>query len=188
MNLLRALFDPDVLLSGIAMVRDIPRALRLKPVDGSLFFTEEKRQEYRQRIESVTPQSPRQWGTMEVDQMLHHLNLACGGSLGFYDLPDESNLATRTVGKWVIVDWLPEQPVGLRIPKGFKIPHSKRFEFAYEKTQLLKIVETAWHARNDAAWKPHPLFGRMTPASGASSCKCTWIITCASSRPEGRTS
>ena len=39
------------------MIRDIPRALRLKQVDGSLFFTEEKRQEYRQRIESVTPQS-----------------------------------------------------------------------------------------------------------------------------------
>ncbi len=112
------------------MIRDIPRALQLKQVDGDFFFTEQKRQEYRQRIESVTVQSPRQWGTMNVDQMLHHLNLACGGSLGFYDLPDESNLATRTVGKWITVNWLPEQPVGLRIPKGFKIPHSQRFEFA----------------------------------------------------------
>ncbi len=163
MSLLRSLFDPDVLMSGVAMVRDIPRALQLKQVDGNRFFTEEKRHEYRQRIESVTLQSARQWGTMNVDQMLHHLNLACGGSLGFYDLPDESNLATRTVGKWVIVDWLPEQPVGLRVPKGFKIPHWQRFDFAYEKTQLLKIVETASHARSDAAWKPHPLFGRMTP-------------------------
>ncbi len=142
-------FDTDILMSGIAIVRDIPRALRLKQVDGSLFFTEEKRQEYRQRIESVTPQSPRRWGTMAVDQMLHHLNLACGGSLGFYDLPDESNLATRTLGKWITVDWFPEQPVGLRLPKGFKIPHSERFEFAYEKAQLLNIVETAWHARTD---------------------------------------
>jgi len=162
MSLLRSMFDPDVLMSGVAMVRDIPRALQLKQVDGNRFFTEEKRHEYRQRIESVTLQSPRQWGTMTVDQMLHHLNLACGGSLGFYDVPDESNLVTRTVGKWVTVDWLPEQPVGLRVPKGFKIPHAQRFEFAYEKAQLLKIVETAWHARTDAAWKPHPLFGKMT--------------------------
>jgi hypothetical protein len=132
-------------------------------VDGSLFFTEEKRQEYRQRIESVTFSLRVSGGTMDVDQMLHHLNLACGGALGFYDLPDESHLATRTVGKWVTVDWLPEQPVRLRIPKGFKIPHSQRFEFAYEKAQLLKIVETAWHARTDAAWKPYPLFGKTTP-------------------------
>ena len=39
MNLLRALFDPDVQMSGVAMVRDIPRALQLKQVDGSLFFS-----------------------------------------------------------------------------------------------------------------------------------------------------
>ena len=65
--------------------------------------------------------TPRQWRTMSVDQMLHHLNLAGGGSLGSYDLPNESNLATRTVGQWVTVDWLPEQPVDLRLSKGFKI-------------------------------------------------------------------
>jgi hypothetical protein len=45
MSLLRSLFDPDVLMSGVAMVRDIPRALQLKQVDGNRFFTEEKRHE-----------------------------------------------------------------------------------------------------------------------------------------------
>jgi len=142
-----------------------PRVLRLEPVDGSLFFTEEKFHEYRQRIEGVTPRSPRRWGTMEVDQMLHHLNLACGGSLGFYDLPDESNLLTRTVGKRVTVDWLQEQPVGLRIPKGFKIPRSQRFDFAYERAQLLSILETARHARTDEARPPRAL--ASASASGA---------------------
>jgi len=117
------------------------------PVDGNLFFTEEKRQEYRRRVKSVTPHSSRQWGTMEVDQMLHHLNLACGGSLGFYNLPDESYLTSRTFFKWILVDWFPEQPVGLRLPAGFKITHSQRFEFAYEKAQLLKILEADWNAR-----------------------------------------
>ena len=39
MSLLRALVDPDVLMSGVAMVRDIPLALRLQQGDGSLFFT-----------------------------------------------------------------------------------------------------------------------------------------------------
>jgi hypothetical protein len=163
MNLFRLLWDADFLMSGVAMVRDVPRILRLRPVDGSLFFTEEKRQEFRQRIESVTARSPRRWGTMEVDQMLHHLNLACGGSLGFYDLPDESNVLTRTLGKWVTVDWFPEQPVGLRLPKNFKIAPSQRFEYAQEKAQLLRIVEAAWRARTDKDWKPHPLFGKMTP-------------------------
>src|SRR5580700_2816816 len=107
MNLLHALFTRNLLLSGIAIVRYIPRAFRVKQVDGNLFFTEQKRQEYRRRVESVTPHSPRQWGTMEPDQLLHHLNLACGASLGFYNLPDESYLTSRTFFKWILVDWFP---------------------------------------------------------------------------------
>src|ERR1700723_553212 len=114
-------------------------------------------------VESGTPHSPRQWGTMEVEQMLHHLNLACRGSLGFYNLPDESYLTSRTFFKWILVGWFPEQPVGLRLPAGFKIPHSQRFEFAYEKAQLLKILEADWNARTADASNPHPMFGKMTP-------------------------
>ena len=162
MNVFRAALTSDFWITGIVIVRYIPRAFRVKPVDGDLFFTAEKRQEYRRRVESTMPDSQRQWGTMEVDQMLHHLNLACGGSQGFYNLPDESYLTSRTLFKWILVDWYPEQPVGLRLPTGFKIPHSQRFEFAYEKSQLLKILEADWNATTANAWKPHPMFGKMT--------------------------
>jgi hypothetical protein len=162
MNLLHALFTRNLLMSTVAIVRYIPRAFRVKQVDGNLFFTDEKRQEYRRRVDSVAPHSPRQWGTMEVEQMLHHLNLACGGSLGFYNLPDESCLTSRTALKWILVDSFPEQPVGLRLPAGFKIPPHATFAFDFEKAQLLKILEAAWNARTADAWKPHPMFGKMT--------------------------
>src|ERR1700731_2949624 len=155
MNVFRAALSSDFWITGIAIARYIPRAFRTKQIDGNLFFTEEKRQEYRGRVESVTPSSPRKWGTMEVDQMLHHLNLACGGSQGFYDLPDESYLISRTLFKWILVDWYSEQPVGLRLPTGFKIPHAQRFEFAYAKRQPLKILEACWKARTVDAWE-HP--------------------------------
>ena len=56
----------------------------------------------------------------------------------------------------------PEQPVGLRLPKGFKIPHDAAFDFDFEKEQLLKILDAAWHARSAADWQPHPMFGPMT--------------------------
>jgi hypothetical protein len=39
-------------------------------MDGNLFFTEQKRHEYRRRVEILMPGAQRQWGTMEVDQML----------------------------------------------------------------------------------------------------------------------
>jgi len=162
MNVFRAALSSDFWITGIAIARYIPRAFRTKQIDGNRFFTEEKRQEYRRRVESVTLNSRRKWGTMEVDQMLHHLNLACGGSQGFYDLPDESYLISRTLFKWILVNWYPEQPVGLRLPTGFKIPHAQRVEFAYEKGQLLQILETDWNARTAEQWKPHPMFGRMS--------------------------
>jgi len=151
-------------MSGLAMLKYIPRSIRVKQVDGMAFFTESKHDEFRKRVLRVTPAKPRQWGTMSVSQMLHHLNLACGGSLGFYTLPDESYFVSRTVFRWILVDWFPEQPVGLRLPKGFKILHGAEFDFDFEKQQLLKIVDAAWQARSPDDWGPHPMFGKMTLA------------------------
>lgn len=76
----------------------------------------------------------------------------------------------------------PEQPVGLRLPTGFTFPHARRFDFAYEKGQLLKILGADWRARTADAWKPHPIFGKMTPTEWESSCRFTWTITYDSSQ------
>ncbi|WP_263365531.1 hypothetical protein [Edaphobacter bradus] len=123
-NLARELFTSNFWISGLAMLKYIPRWFRVKQVDGMAFVSDTKYDEFQNRILQITPANPRQWGTMNVSQMLHHLNLACG-ALGFYKLPDESYLVSRTLFRWILVDWFPEQPVGLRLPKGFKIPHPR---------------------------------------------------------------
>jgi Protein of unknown function (DUF1569) len=161
-NLVREAFTSNFWMSGLAMLKYVPRLFRVKQVDGNAFFTEGKRDEFHDRVRRITSANPRQWGTMTAAQMLHHLNLACGGSLGFYNIPDESYLVSRTVFRWILVDWYPEQPVGLRLPQGFKIPHGATFDFDFEKEQLLKILDAAWHARSAADWQPHPMFGPMT--------------------------
>jgi hypothetical protein len=161
-NFVRESFTSNFWMSGLAILKYIPHSFRVKQVDGNAFFTEEKRDEFRDRILRVAPINPRQWGTMTVAQMLHHLNLSSGGSLGFYDLPDESYFVLRTVFRWILVDWFPEQPVGLRLPKGFKIAHDAQFDFDFENQRLLKILDAAWRARSAADWGPHPMFGKMT--------------------------
>ena len=168
-SLARELLTNDFWMSGLAMLKYIPRSFRVKQVDGMAFFTEAKHDEFRNRALRITPANPRQWGTMNVPQMLRHLNLACGSPLGFYKLPDESYLVSRTVFRWILVDWFPEQPVGLRLPKGFKISPGAEFEFDFERQQLLKVVEAAWHARSPDDWGPHPMLrktggGRMGEA------------------------
>jgi Protein of unknown function (DUF1569) len=161
-SLVRELFVRDFWITGIAILKYVPRSLRVKQVDGMAFFSDEKHSDFHNRVLRITPENPRQWGTMSVSQMLHHLNLACGGALGFYQLPDESYPVARTVFRWILIDWFPEQPVGLRRPKGFKIPHDAQFDFAFEKQQLLKILDAAWRATAASDWGPHPMFGKMS--------------------------
>ena len=88
-NLVREAFTSNFWMSGLAMLKYVPRLFRVKQVDGMAFFTESKHGEFQNRVLPITPANPRQWGTMNVSQMLHHLNLACGSALCFYKLPDE---------------------------------------------------------------------------------------------------
>ena len=157
-SLARELFTSNFWMSGLAMLKYIPRSFGVKQVDGMAFLTESKHDEFRNRVLRITPANPRQWGTMNVSQMLHHLNLACGSALGFYKLPDESYLVSRTLFRWILVDWFPEQPVGLRLPKGFKIPHGAEFDFDFESSSCSK----SWML---PGVQDHPTIGDRTPCS-----------------------
>jgi hypothetical protein len=52
MNVFRAALSSDFWITGIAIARYIPRPFRTKQIDRNLFFTEQKRQEYRRRVEN----------------------------------------------------------------------------------------------------------------------------------------
>ncbi|SDG36165.1 DUF1569 domain-containing protein [Mucilaginibacter sp. P25] len=98
---------------------------------------------------------------MAATQMLHHLNLSLGGALGYFSLWDESYGLSRTIFKWLLVDFFPEQSRGLRMPLNFVIPHYEQFYFEQEQKLLLDILDKAWITPTEA-WGPHPLFGRLT--------------------------
>ncbi|MEO7584658.1 MAG: DUF1569 domain-containing protein [Ferruginibacter sp.] len=134
----------------------------MKRIKGKDFFSEKMLSTLTNRVNSITPLSQRQWGTMSPDQMLHHLNLATGAALGYFDLPDESYLMSRTISKWVLVDLLSEQPKGLLLPLTFKIPPTRHFDFEYEKKLLIEIINKACNSKTTSTWGPHPLFGRMS--------------------------
>ena len=62
--------------------------------------------------------------------------LACGSALGFYQLPDETYRVSRRLFRGILVDCFSEQPIVLRLPKGFKIPPTAGFLLAFEKQRL----------------------------------------------------
>ena len=71
------------------------------------FFNTATYQTFVQRIGQLSATAKPLWGKMTVGQMLHHLNLALGCSIGKHSLADESNFLSRSIVKWSVLYVLP---------------------------------------------------------------------------------
>lgn len=117
-----------------------------------------------ERLECIQPDSARKWGTMTPAQMLHHLNLAIGSGLGFYDLPDTSNTFSRIVGPFMILKLLKRFPINTPTAKTLKV-ESEALDFQTEKNRLREILNHAFQTTTDSEWQAHTYFGRMSRKS-----------------------
>lgn len=156
----RTFLTKELFYSFIAIVKYIPRAIITPQVDGMLFYETQKQAEFRQRLQDIKADSKRAWGSMDVAQMLHHISLSIGGALGYFKLFNESYWLSRTLFKWILVDFFPSQPKGLRIPLNFIIAPGQIFDFDQEKQLLQDILEKALLTPTEE-WGPHPLFGKL---------------------------
>jgi len=95
-KLKRTIFNRQLWESTIAIIRYIPRAIIVKKLHGDDFYKPEKLDEFKTRALKAALDRPTQWGTMNHAQIFHHLNLAFGSALGYFDLPDESYGFGRT--------------------------------------------------------------------------------------------
>jgi len=64
-SLARELFTSNFWMSGLAMLRYIPRSSHVKQIEEVAFFTEDKRNEFHNRVLRIAPENPRQWGNDE---------------------------------------------------------------------------------------------------------------------------
>ena len=160
----RSIINSRFMVTGWAIFNYIPRAFTAPKINGLDFFKADHIKDFVKRVEQLRPDTQRQWGTMEPEQMLHHLNLAVGSGVGFADLPDESYFLSRTLFRWILVDWFNEQPVGLRLPLNFVIAPNQHFDFAAEQQQLVKTINKAGKMTASKEWEPHPMFGKMSQA------------------------
>ena len=112
------------------------------------------------RIDGLNPQSQRQWGKMEIAQMMAHcavpLEQAASGR----------QVRQRLIGKllapFVRGSILGEKPFGRNAPTDpdFKVADPR--DFAQEKTRLLAAIDAFVRRGPDAMGnQTHPFFGRM---------------------------
>lgn len=114
------------------------------------------------RLNKLEPASQRQWGKMDVAQMLAHCTAAFKVPLSEKRLP---RMFLGYLLSWMIKSKMyDDQPWKKNLPTSpdFVMKDSKNFE--EEKKLLLELVERFYQAGPAGISKfPHPFFGHFTP-------------------------
>ena len=116
------------------------------------------KQEIVERLSKLSPETPGQWGKMNVSQMLAHLQMPMGVGIGVHKLP--RSFVGRIFGGMIKKILYDEKPFKRNLPtdKSFVMTSPKEFE--KEKQQLLDMI--ARFKEENIVDTPHPFFGKLT--------------------------
>lgn len=121
-----------------------------------------------QRINKLTPSSQRQWGKMDVAQMLAHCSSTLEVAIGKKNLP--RLFIGRILAPFMKSNAYNDKPIPKNSPtdKSFIIADPKDFE--KEKSRLISLVkEFANGGEGKVTTHPHSFFGRLTPVQWSQS-------------------
>ncbi len=116
------------------------------------------KQQILDRIESLTPETQRVWGKMDVAQMMAHLQKPIGVALGTHEV--KGNFMMRLIMPFFKKMLYDEKPYKRSLPtdKTFIITDPRIFE--QEKKILVDMIQQ--FTPQNMAREVHPVFGRMT--------------------------
>ncbi len=114
------------------------------------------------RINMLKPETPRQWGKMDVAQMMAHCSAALDMAAGRLNLP--RIFIGRLIGPFVKPIYTNEKPFSRSSPTDKKLVVSDQRDFLREQEQLKRCVRL-FHEGGEAKCTtyPHPFFGALTP-------------------------
>jgi hypothetical protein len=115
-----------------------------------------------ERLEKLTANTRRQWGTMSVAQMLAHCNVSLETAMGL-NFP-KRKLIGRLLGKLLKMKFLDSKPmVKNSITEDHYVTIKDEFDFENEKNKAIELVKRFHFIGPDLCTKhPHPYFGKLT--------------------------
>ena len=118
------------------------------------------------RIDRLQPAAQRQWGKMDVAQMMAHCAAALDMASGRLNRP--RILLGRLIGPFVRAIYTNEKPFSRNNPTDKKLVISDPRDFSREQEQL-KLRVRQFHEGGEAqcTGHPHPFFGALTPQAWA---------------------
>jgi len=134
-----------------------PEAIRMKNL-----FQPDAVGEVISRIDKLQPAAQRQWGKMDVAQMMAHCSAALDLASGRLVRPRV--LLGRLIGPFVRPIYSNEKPLPRNSPTDEKLVFSDARDFHREQEQL-KVRIRQFHQGGEAQCTkhPHPFFGALTP-------------------------
>ena len=129
-------------------------------------FQPDAAEEVISRIDKLQSESQRQWGKMDVAQMLAHCSVTLDMASGRLVLP--RILIGRILGPFVRPFFTNDKPFSKNSPTDKKFVIADKRDFAREREQL-KIKVRQFHDGGDAQCTKHPhcFFGVLTPQEWA---------------------
>jgi len=118
-------------------------------------------QEMLGRIEKITPQNQRQWGSMDVSQMLAHCANVFDMAIGKINPPRA--LIGRLIGGFFRTAYTNDKPFSKGSPTSDQLKVTAPRNFDTEKPRLLASLKHFAEAGEAGCTKhPHPFFGKLT--------------------------
>jgi hypothetical protein len=125
-------------------------------------FEREAVEEIISRIDKLQPASQRQWGKMDVAQMMAHCSAGLDMASGRLNLPRA--FIGRLLGPFVKPIYTNEKPFSKNNPTAKELVFSNERDFLREQQQLREKIRK-FHEGGEAQCTrhPHPFFGALTP-------------------------
>jgi len=125
-------------------------------------FDQKISQEIIQRIENLTFDSPRQWGKMDVTQMLAHCIVSFETAVGDRNPP--RTLIAKLIGGFMKGMLTNNKPMPRSSPTNPQYLIIDKRDFENEKSRLIGLIKHFSEGGESKVTKnPHPFFGNTTP-------------------------
>ena len=112
----------------------------------------------RRRIESLRPDTPRQWGKMTIDQMLWHVNVSMREAVGEYKPQLKPIPIPKAVMRWAVLN-VPWGRGARTRPDMYAV---STHDFEVQKAECLALVDRIYRQPLSSAWPDSASMGRMT--------------------------
>ena len=123
-------------------------------------LTASDRAEINRRLRSLSAVSVRQWGSMDVVEMLRHLRLSARMTLGDLPVPSSNKRVFQLFPLKHLILYVLPFPRGAPTAPELKPGDGEGFEA--EQAALLELLERIGTGPGEGAGPAHPLFGPLT--------------------------